>query len=61
MCHIWGGWAHRPPSSPADGSSLLISLTDIEGAFFDIDKSSISGHVDIDVLTFDIMIDVSSI
>jgi hypothetical protein len=31
-----------------------ISFTDIEGAFFDIDKSSTSGHVDIDVLTFDI-------
>ncbi len=23
ICHIWGGWAHRPRSSPADGSSLL--------------------------------------
>ncbi len=26
ICHTWGGWAHRPRSSPADsdGSSLLV-------------------------------------
>jgi hypothetical protein len=30
---------------------ISIFLADIEGAFFDTDKSSVSGHVDIDVLT----------
>ena len=24
ICHTWGGWAHRPRSSPADGSRLLV-------------------------------------
>jgi hypothetical protein len=24
ICHTWGGRAHRPRSSPADGSSLLV-------------------------------------
>jgi hypothetical protein len=24
ICHTWGGWAHRPRSSPAHGSSLLV-------------------------------------
>ena len=24
ICHSWGGWAHWPRSSPADGSSLLV-------------------------------------
>jgi hypothetical protein len=24
ICHTWGGWAHRPRSSPADGSSRLV-------------------------------------
>jgi hypothetical protein len=24
ICHTWGGWTHRPRSSPADGSSFLV-------------------------------------
>jgi hypothetical protein len=24
ICHTWGGWAHRPRSSPVHGSSILV-------------------------------------
>ncbi len=51
----------RTRNSILKHKKVSISYADIEGAFVDIDKSSILGYNNIEVLNFDISIDVSSI
>jgi hypothetical protein len=50
---------YRRTRNSISNHNASISYTDIEGAFVDIEKSSISGYNDIEVLNFDI--DASSI